>query len=223
MSKVIFDIETSGVKFDSLDKERQDYLLKFAETDEEKEEAKQKLALYALTAEVVAIGMLNPETDKGVVYYQNNNGGTEEVSEDGILYKSGTEKEILDYFWEAMKSYDQFITFNGRGFDCPFLMTRSAILKSAPTKNLMPYRFSTDVHIDLLEQLTWQGAVRKFSLDFFCKAFGIDSPKDNGITGLDVPILYNKGKYLEIAKYCVGDLVATKELYDRWNEYINFK
>jgi 3'-5' exonuclease len=223
MSKVIFDIETSGVDFDSLDKERKEYLLKFAETDEEKEEAKQRLALYALTAEVVAIGMLNPETNKGVVYYQNNNGEAEEFTEDNILYKSGTEKEVLEYFWEAMKSYGQFITFNGRGFDCPFLMTRSAILEVKPTKNLMPYRFSTDVHIDLLEQLSWQGAIRKFSLDFFCKAFDIKSPKNNGITGLDVPVLYKEGKYQDIAKYCFGDLVATKDLYDRWNEFINIK
>ena len=219
MSKVIFDIETKGADFDSLDDEQQEYLLKFTET----EEAKLKLALYALTAEVVAIGLFNPDTNKGVVYYQNNGQGTEEFNDSDILYKSGTEKEIIRDFWQAMKSYDQFITFNGRGFDCPFLMIRSAILEIIPSKNLMPYRFSTDIHIDLLEQLTWQGAVRKFSLDFYCKAFGIKSPKANGINGLDVPVLYKEGKYQDIAKYCFGDLLATKELYERWQKFLNIK
>jgi len=223
MSKVVFDIETRGVSFESLDKDQQEYLLKFAETSEEEEEVKQRMALYALTGEVVAIGMLNIETNKGVVYYQNNNQGREEISEGDILYKSGTEKEVLADFWQAIKNYDQFITFNGRGFDCPFLLMRSAILQVEPTKNLMPYRFSTEVHIDLLDQLTWQGAVRKFDLNFYCKAFGIKSPKDNGITGLDVPVLYADGKYLDIAKYCGDDLVATKELYERWDKYINLK
>jgi len=220
MSQVIFDIETIGVDFDSLDQEQQDYLLKFAENEQEVEEAKQKLALSALTGEVVAIGMLNPETDKGVVYYRDEQNSVNEESEGNILYKSGNEKEILANFWKAIKEYDQFITFNGRSFDCPFLHLRSGILEVKPTKNLMPYRYSTDVHIDLLDQLTFLGAVRKFSLDFYCKSFGIKSPKSEGINGLDVPDLYKAGKSLEIAKYCYGDLVATKELYERWKDYI---
>lgn len=220
MSKVIFDIETIGVDFESLDQEQQEYITKFAETEQEIEEAKQKLALYALTGEVAAIGMLNPDTDKGVVYYRDETNPENEQSDRNILYKAGTEKQILENFWLAMKSYDQFITFNGRGFDCPFLHLRSGILQVKPTKNLMPYRYSADHHIDLLDQLTFFGAYRKFNLDFYCKSFGIKSPKSGGMTGLDVPDYFKEGKYLEIAKYCYGDLVATKELFERWRDFI---
>ena len=30
------------------------------------------------------------------------------------------------------------------------------------------------------------GAARRFNLDFYCKAFGIESPKSHGVTGMDV-------------------------------------
>ncbi len=54
------------------------------------------------------------------------------------------------------------------------------------------------------------------------RAFGIKSPKAEGITGDDVGPLFKDKKFLEIAKYNVGDLKATKELYDYWNNYIRF-
>ncbi|MCK5512657.1 MAG: 3'-5' exonuclease, partial [Thermodesulfovibrionia bacterium] len=110
---------------------------------------------------------------------------------------------------------------NGRGFDAPFLMLRSALLKISPTKELMPNRYSGTSHIDLLDHLTFFGSVRrKFSLHMWCKAFGIKSPKEEGVTGLEVNALFNKGKYFEIAQYCVGDLFATKELFEYWDKFV---
>ena len=223
MSKIIFDIETSGYNWNSFDSEQQKYLLKFAETKEDEEKARQQLSLYALTAEIVCIGMLNPETNKGAVYYRSGKSSdTDDFTEDGILYSTGDEREILEKFWDSIKKYQQFITFNGRGFDCPFLLVRSALLKIRPTKNLMPYRYGFGMHVDLLEQLNYYGATRKFSLDFYCKAFGIDSPKMHGITGHDVTKLFKENKTLEIAKYCLGDLRATSQLYEYWDKYLRF-
>ena len=50
MKRVIFDIETIGADFNSLDKEQQEYLLKFAKTEEEREAEKEKLSLYPFTS-----------------------------------------------------------------------------------------------------------------------------------------------------------------------------
>ncbi|MFH1326076.1 MAG: ribonuclease H-like domain-containing protein [Candidatus Falkowbacteria bacterium] len=222
MNKIIFDIETSGVNWESLDEEQQKYLTKFCKDDEDIEKTKEQLALYALTAEIVCIGMLNPGTNKGAVYYRATDKDEKDFSENNILYSAGSEVEVLEKFWQAMRNYQQFITFNGRGFDCPFLLVRSAILGVRATKNLSPYRYATNIHIDLLEQLNFYGATRKFSLDFYCKAFGIDSPKSHGMDGHDVPKHFRAGRTLEIAKYCAGDLQATKELYNRWNNFIKF-
>lgn len=223
MSHIVFDIETLGLPLDSFDPVRQEYLLKFADTDEKREEAIQKLSLHALTARIIAIGMMNPDTDAGKVFFQGNS-SEQFVSDDGkVEFRSGGEKEMLSWFWADVQRYDRFITFNGRSFDCPFLMLRSAVLGVKPTRNLMPYRYNASTHCDLLEQLTFYGVTRKFNLDFYCKAFDIKSPKSEGITGLDLGKLFEEGRFREIATYCLGDLIATSELFRRWDEHLNFK
>jgi len=223
MAKIVFDIETTGFPLDSFDEVQQQYLMKFSETDAEKEEAIRKLNLSALTAQVIAIGMLNPETNAGKVVYQTDEKGSW-TSEDGsIEYIAETEIEILKRFWETIQRYEQFITFNGRSFDCPFLMLRSALLGIKPTRNLMPYRYSSKEHCDLLEQLTFYGVARKYNLDFFCKAFAIPTPKDKGFTGLDLAEMFKAKRYKEIAEYCMGDVQATAALYRRWDEFLNFE
>ena len=219
--KIVIDIETIGKDFETFDDMSKEYLLKFAKTEEEIQEAKESLAFSPLTGEIVAIGMLNPDTEKGAVFFQAPQNPPEPFEEKGIQFISDTEEGILRRFWDAVKHYDQIITFNGRGFDAPFLMLRSALLKISPTKELMPNRYSGKSHIDLLDHLTFFGSVRrKFSLHMWCKAFGIKSPKEEGVTGLEVNALFNKGKYFEIAQYCVGDLFATKELFEYWDKFV---
>jgi uncharacterized protein YprB with RNaseH-like and TPR domain len=222
MSRIIFDIETVGKDFESLDKATQEYLLKYAETEDEKEEIKDRLSFYPLTAEIVTIGLLNPDTQKGIVFFQNAGDPLLPFEEENVRYETGTEKEILEKFWDVIKGHDKFITFNGRGFDCPFILIRSAVHRIRPKKDLMPNRYN-DTHIDLLDQLTFYGASRRrFSLDMWCRTFGIKSPKEDGITGYEVKDLFKAGRYIDIAKYCVGDLKATAELLSIWEGYINF-
>ena len=228
MPRLIFDIETIGVEFSSLDEKSKEFVLKFAETKEDQEEAKDGLSFSPLTGEVVAIGILNPDTDKGAVYYRDPSGKNEQQSENNIQYTPfKSEKEVLKEFWDTAQLYDQFVTFNGRGFDCPFLIVRSATHKIKPTKNLMPNRYEsgdygkTITHVDLLDRLTFFGSVRrKGNLHMWCQAFGIDSPKDKGVTGDDVGRLFKEKKYLDIAQYCAGDLWATKDLFNYWDKYI---
>jgi predicted PolB exonuclease-like 3'-5' exonuclease len=220
MKTIVFDIETIPVDFDELDYTQQEYLLKFANTDEEIEKTKDQMALWAPTNRIVAIGMLSVENERGAVYFQSGEEVVDEWEEGSIKYSCGTEKEILEKFWKAISYANIFVTFNGRGFDCPVLMLRSAMLQVKPTKNLMPYRYATDTHVDLLEQLTFYSAYRKFNLDFYCKSFGIESPKSSGVTGHDVKPLFDTGEYEKIARYCAGDLWATRELYLRWKEFM---
>jgi 3'-5' exonuclease len=222
MARIIFDIETAGFDFESLEGPVQEYLLKWAETEDKKNEVRESLSFYPLTAEIVSIGMLNPDTGKGAVFFQNNGASLPTFEEEGIRYESGDETEVLHKFWDTIKSYSQFITFNGRGFDCPFIMVRSAVHKIKPVRDLLPNRYG-DIHIDLLDQLTFYGAARrKFSLDMWCRSFGIKSPKEDGITGYDVKDLYRSGRGLDIAKYCTGDLKSTAELFFVWENYIKF-
>ncbi len=223
MGRIIFDIETVGADFNTLHPSTQQYLLRWTETEEDEEKVKESLSFYPLTGEIVAIGMLNPDSNKGAVYFQTQGEMFLPFEENEIRYECGTEAEIIQKFWNAVKTYDQFITFNGRGFDCPFIMIRSAANRIKPARNLMPNRYNS-THIDLFDCLTFHGASkRKFSLDIWCRAFGIKSPKTEGITGYEVKDLYKSGRYVDIARYCVGDLIATKELLLIWENYINYK
>lgn len=223
MSSVVFDIETLGMPIESFDEVQQEYLLKLADTDEKRDAELQKLNLYPLTAQIIAIGMLNPETMSGKVFFQSNDTGVY-LSDDGkIEFVPGDEKAILTNFWKTIERYGLYVTFNGRSFDNPFIMLRSAVQGIRPTRNIMPYRYDSSSHCDLLDQLTFYGATRKFNLDFYCKAFGIKSPKSEGITGLDLGPLYREGKFKKIAEYCIGDVIATAELYNRWNKFLNVK
>jgi len=220
VARVIFDIETAGRDFDSLEPSVQEYLLKWADTDEQRQEVRESLSLYPLTGEVIAIGMYNPDSRKGTVFFQNRSEPVLPFEDDGITYEAGTEKEILLRFWDTLKNFKQFITFNGRCFDCPYVMVRSAVHRIKPLRDLMPNRYG-DQHIDLFDQLTFLGASRrKFSLDMWCRTFGIKSPKEDGISGGEVNTLYKNGRYSEIARYCAGDLKATAELLNVWENYI---
>jgi hypothetical protein len=221
MSHVVIDIETLGFPLESFDESRQKYLLKFAETEADRAETIQKLNLYPTTAHIIAIGMLNPKTNRGKILFQSDEELDYYSDDELVHFKSGSEKEIIEQFWFDIGYYDQFVTFNGRAFDCPFLMLRSAILRAQPTRNLMPYRYDASIHCDLLEQFTFYGALRKFNLDFYCKSFGIESPKTHGVTGLDMKQLSEEKRFREIAEYNLRDLRATAELFKRWEKFLN--
>lgn len=223
MPRVIFDIETVGADFNTLDDQAQEYLLKAARTDEERALVPEQLSFSPLTGSIVAIAMLNPDTGKGAVYYQKPGAAAEEREEDGIVYATGDEKGILEKFWRTLAFYDQFVTFNGRAFDGPFLMVRSAVHQVKPSKNLVPYRYG-DEHIDLYDRLGFFGAVRRtMSLHMWCQALGIPSSKANGVTGYDVPRLFAEGRADDIARYCMDDVRATAELWRVWDAYINIR
>ena len=238
MAKLIFDIETAGEDFDSLDETTQKMLTRWVKQNivansDEYEKAldgvKHDTVFSPLTSQIVAIGVLDYEKDKGVVYFQAPGENIEKFEENGIEFKPTTEKEMLEGFWKGAENYNEFISFNGRGFDVPFMMIRSAIHGVRATKDLMSNRYLGSqkfgaVHVDLQDQLTFYGAFGRkgMSLHMFARAFGIESPKASGISGDNVTELFREKKYKEIARYNVGDLHATKELYDYWQKYLRF-
>jgi 3'-5' exonuclease len=131
----------------------------------------------------------------------------------------------LTAFWDVAKHYDTIVTFNGRSFDVPFVYLRSAVLNVAISRrDWLGYRFQTEPHCDLAEQFTFygvsgrDGAARRFNLDCYCKAFGIESPKSHGVTGLDVNDLMAAGRQRDVAEYCLRDVQATVLLYHLWRE-----
>lgn len=232
MAKLVFDIETSALPVENFDDVQQEYLFREAAKlpDEAARAAKraelaQFMSLWPLTSQAVCVAMLNADTARGQVLFIAED--YEDAAETGAVefVPCADETELLTAFWDVAKHYDEIVTFNGRGFDVPFLYLRSALLNVPITKkNWLGYRYAVEPHCDLAEQLTFygvsgrDGAARKFNLDFYCKAFGIESPKSHGVTGMDVKDLMAAGKFLEIAEYCLRDVKATVQLYQIWKE-----
>ncbi len=230
MRKIVFDIETVGCKMSDLSESQQEYLLRDAlkETDQtirdqKAEDAERFLSLYPLTAKVVAIGMYDVTNEKVHVYYESEKEEEWNAEEKPATYKGMSEENMIKRFWEIADKIDQVITFNGRNFDIPFLMMRSAMLKIKPSKNFIGYRYDSKKHVDLLEQFTFYGITRKFNLDFYCYSFGVKSPKSKEVSGMEVKNLYEAGRIKEVAEYCGNDVTATYKLYQIWNEYLNFE
>ena len=232
---LIFDIETIGVDFDSLDEITRHSLTRWIKREAAGDEGKynvmltdlkEGLGFSPLTGEIVSVGVFDTKNDKGVVYYQAPGKEEQENQEENFIFKPKTEKEMLESFWQGARNYKEFVSFNGRSFDVPFLMLRSAVCRIKPTIDLMSnrylrYEYAGVRHIDLLDQLSFYGAVRrKGNLHLYCQALGIKSPKTEGITGDDVGRLFKEERYKDIARYNGWDLIATRELYKIWQEYI---
>ncbi|KPL18121.1 MAG: hypothetical protein AMJ92_09560 [candidate division Zixibacteria bacterium SM23_81] len=220
-SKVILDIETVGADWSAIPQDTQEYLLKRAETEKDVEKTKSSLGLWAPLSKVVVIGLLNPVTNRAMILSQGTSDETPAKGQRGEIFVShfrGDETAILTKFWELIPSYNHYITFNGKGFDCPFLMLRTLIQGVKPTRNLDTRRYSIYPHCDLLEVLTFFGATRKFTLQFWCQTLGIEDPKAKFGDGSQVQEAYRKGKIDDIIDYNLADLLATARLYQEVNE-----
>ncbi len=232
MSKLIIDIETVGENFESFDSITQETLTKWVKKDPGSgeidkaalEEVKNGLGLSPLTGRICAIGVLDYDQNRGVIYFDAEDSNLPEAEQSNFKFKPMNEASMLKNFWEGAKNYDTFITFNGRGFDLPFIIARSAVHGIKITRDLMSNRYLNSrnevQHIDLLDQLSFYGAVKRSSLHLWCRALGIESPKQAGVSGNDVAELFAAKRYLDIARYNTRDLIATKELYEKWQNFM---
>lgn len=238
---IVFDIETASLDFDSFSESQQEYLIRGAVTDEEIEQKKFMLGLYPFTAQVVCIGLQLMEGHNGKYEIKNeaafstlpdynDEEGKEIKLESGKQCLLYTERGLLDQFWKIITKYNDatLISFNGRSFDVPFLMLRSALLQIRPSRNLMNgTKWNYPGHIDLIDELSFYNpspysASKRFNFDFYTRAFGITSPKSAGIDGSMVSELYNNGEIATISDYCLRDINATWELFLVWQKYLKF-
>jgi DNA polymerase elongation subunit (family B) len=219
MKTVVFDIETVSFPWLELDPLQREKLTRYSEDHEDFLRRKAGGSFSPYTGKVVVIAMLNPETGKGIVWYEAGGEPASRTSEDGLFeYVGCPEKEMLADFWVALSKFERFVTFNGRTFDGPFLSVRSAVHGLSPSKNLLGYRYSMETHVDLLEVLTFHGAVSRDqtpTLHSACIAFGIPSPKSAEMHGYAVGDAYREGRLADIAEYCRHDVEATAALFKR--------
>jgi predicted PolB exonuclease-like 3'-5' exonuclease len=219
MKKLVIDIETVGTPWEELDAYVREYLIKGL-NDGDAEETRRAGGLSPFRGRIIAIGVINIEDGRSCAMYEVP-GQTQLIVEKAgqRTYISGSEKQILEKFWEFFEGDSRFITFNGRQFDGPFLMIRSAINGIVPKRDLVGYRYGYHPNCDLREALNFFGTTNarqfKFNLDLACKVFGVETSKGEGLDGRSVETWYRAGRHREIADYCLDDVRATCELYEK--------
>jgi len=242
-----FDIETTPIDWNKMSSSQQDYWLRGAKDADEVEKRMNERALTPMTAHIVCIACLimkrqNNEwveekkgvltTDPKLDIESTSEESYEEMLVNNVKMIVSSENKVLKNFWNLISYYKNItlISFNGRNFDIPFIMLRSACQKIRPLRNLMAgTKFNYPNHIDLIDELTFftptssPAATKRFNFDFYAHSFGITSPKEQGVNGSMISDLYSEGKITEISEYCMRDVVATWQLFDFWNKYLNFK
>lgn len=212
---LVFDLETVGKDFDQLDESEKDYLLNNLEKNEEdKELAKTKTALYSIFGKICAIGAMDVYRNKGFVLSLSNKEIKPE--KDNFEYEIfENEKDLIKRFWEKCANFEQFVTYNGEGFDFPYLMIRSGI-----NRVKMPFEIKkwSDKFIDLQNKIRQN---RAYTLEMLCKAFEIKNPKEEGVHGNNVSCLFKDEEFNKIADYVARDATATAELFLIWKNYMS--
>ena len=213
---IVFDIEVAGFPWEEVDEITRGYLLEREKDPARQDAVPERTALVPGLGKVIAIGLWMVEKNRGLVLLEGDEAPEhpwEKVPHSKIF--RGDEKALLAKFWEVIgfKPLPRLVSFNGRGYDGPMLMIRSAQLGVRPSRNLVPYRYDIGDHCDLQDVLTFHGATRDlYSLDFWCRRFDIESPKGS-IDGSQVARAYRQGRIDDIGEYCLRDARATAQLY----------
>jgi DNA polymerase elongation subunit (family B) len=215
--QIAFDIEVAGFHWDEVDEITRGYLLQRAKTEEDRASAPDRTALYPGLGKIIAIGMWNLDKEHGLCLLEGKPAQQQEwkrVPSSDVF--RGSEKELLESFWEIVeRKRPRLISFNGRYYDGPILMLRSAQLGISPSLNLCGNRFNLSSHVDLTEVLSFHGAWREqYKLDYWCRRFDIESPKGS-IDGSQVGRAYRDGRIEDIGEYCLRDVRATAQLFKK--------
>lgn len=209
-----FDIETIGR---DLDEETRAAVVKGLD-DEKAAEAIGRIALSPFTGAVVVIACWDDAKGEGVCLVADSNPAIvlgADILPGFSLVLCADERVMLQRFWSICSRQRRFATFNGGGFDVPFLVGRSLALGVVIHRPLIETKPWEDVHVDLLAKLA-PGRKERASFDIVCRALGVPSPK-SGIDGSQVGEAWAGGRRGDVAAYCCRDVRALVECLARWD------
>lgn len=200
MSAIIVDVECVGIDTAS------DYLEPVEAPSNYKDP--QKIAEYIKEATAKAIDRcgLDPDLCRIVALGSGESDGGDHVI---ICRDEEMEAAALAAFWKRVtlpSGVRSLVSFNGFGYDLPVLMRRSQLLGvSHPVISLDKYR---STHIDLMQKLTWNGAIKAHKLSFYASRFGW--PTVDSVDGSQIAELVKAGDWAAVESHCLNDLAQTR-------------
>ena len=224
---LVYDIEVAGYAWEEVDEITRGYLLAREKDPERRDGVPDRTALFPGLGRVVAIGIWLVEADRGLLLLEGDPADDGEPDEHdwakvprSKLFR-GDERALLEKFWTVVATANKafklprLVTYNGRSYDGPTLMIRSAQLGVSARRDLVGYRYDISEHCDLMDVFDFHGSRwPSYSLDYWCRRFDIESPKGS-IDGSQVSRAYREGRIEDIGEYCLRDVRATAELYRR--------
>lgn len=173
----------------------------------------EKLALDPLTGRVVCVGWAwraGEDTDI-------------ETTVDMIQQPVGDDTEralLVETFTKLAAEDARFVTFNGTGFDLPFIYRRAMILGVYPIRfgaaclSKLTARYSNDLHFDMMTRWTGGGGHDYISLDKL--ALAVLGKKKTDVDNTKIAaMLEDEPLRAELAAYCANDTILTYEIFER--------
>jgi predicted PolB exonuclease-like 3'-5' exonuclease len=138
---------------------------------------------------------------------------------------SYNEQQLIQGYWSFFsraKGGNRIVTWNGKSFDLPVLYNRammyglqaSAWFKSTSKFENYTYRYASDWHCDLMEQLSDYKATAPIGMDDAAVAIGL--PGKIGGHGSEVAAMIERGDIGQVRAYCEADCLNLFALYVRW-------
>jgi DNA polymerase elongation subunit (family B) len=163
-------------------------------------------SLSPLTGRIIAVGLaVDPPHDNA----------DEIVTHSLVARTEADEHELLTRLVKRIDAEaDPLVTWNGMGFDVPFLLTRCAILGVPTPRANLCRRYDTRAHYDVkMVTAQWdQHKARQTTLGDWAEAFGLSGKLAHGS---DVYAMAQRGQLSEIAAYAADDARLTLALYHR--------
>ena len=133
-----------------------------------------------------------------------------------VAWYGGNERELLRQFWGrlAQDKPSLFITHNGLGFDLPFIKKRSVIQQIRPSLEINLAKFRTEPVYDTMAIWSNWDTRGWIKLDVLARALNVETKSGSGD---QVARMWEQGKGLELAQYCLQDTYVTYGCYCRMN------
>lgn len=214
---LVFDIETvPGIDLSEVPDAVVKAVARAAERNDGDEGKVMSLSPYY--GKVVSLAFGDADSDTVTTLVVPPPGREHDPLPDGV--RAMTEAELLRSFWHLADAAELVVSFNGRGFDVPFLVTRSLILGVPARVDLVSSPFSLRPHLDLYRVIGHgRGGLGGASLDVICWALGVQSPKGE-LDGSMVAPTYARGDIEAIATYNAADVRATAAVFRHLREHL---